>query len=306
MFFQKAKVGFNEWWRYFAGSIITFIGAQTIAVIPLGILFMYIMLNGGTISMSNISEAAASVGLGKNIALAVTLLSFVLACAILFFVVKYLHRKPFMSIVTARKSFSWKRAGFGFFVWLLFGLGTSYIGLLEASPEDYTFSFDVTKFMPLLIICIILLPFQTSFEELAFRGYGTQGVGLVTGSRLLALLIPAILFGLMHGVNPEVLKYGFWTMMPFYIGMGLFLGITAIMDDGIEMPMGVHFANNLTAALFINMEDSALQTDALFILKNYDPTEGVVFSLLQMLVFLILAAIIFKWNDWGKLVRKIK
>lgn len=308
MFFERAKVGLNEWWRYFAGSVAVFLGAQTIAAIPVGALFLYIGLKGGTISMnmSEVSKSAESVGLGKNTVLAAMLFSFVLACIILFFVVKYLHRKPFLSVVTSRKSFSWKHAGFGFFSWLVLGLVTFYIGLQQTSPDEYTFSFDAVKFLPLLIICILLLPFQTSFEELLFRGYGMQGVGLVTGSRFLALLIPAILFGLMHGANPEVLKHGFWSMMPFYIGMGVFLGVMAIMDDGIEMPMGVHFANNFMAAVFVNMEESALQTDALFIMKNYDPNEGVLYSVLQMLVFLIFAAVVFRWKDWGKLIRRIQ
>lgn len=304
MFFQKAKVGLNEWWRYFAGTIMIFFGWQTIAMLPILMLSVYVRMNGGAMSLNPV-QSAVSIGIDKNITLAIVLSAFLLACIVLFLVVKYFHKKPFLSVLTSKTSFSWKRAGFGFFVWLLLGLVMLYVGYHQA-PEDYVFSFDAVTFLPLLLIAVLLLPFQTSFEEFFMRGYLMQGVGLVTRSRLLALLLPALIFGLLHSMNPEVFKYGFFKMMPFYIGMGLFLGIMAIMDEGIEMPIGVHFANNLSAALFVNMEDSALPTYSLFMLKNYNPVESIPYSLAMMAVFLVVAAIAFRWKDWGKLVRKIK
>lgn len=305
MFFQRAKkVGLNEWWRYLLGSVVIFLGWQFVAILIVMGLFAYITVKGGVVS-TNFAQSAVDVGIAKNVVLLVLLSAFVIACCIVYLVVHYLHRKPFLSILTARSSFSWKRASFGFFCWLALNLLMFYIDFQQDS-EAYTFSFDVMRFIPLLLICCAILPFQTSFEELFFRGYGMQGLGLLTGSRFWALLIPAVLFGVLHAANPEVLEYGFFKMMPFYIGMGLFLGVMAIMDEGLELPLGVHFANNFTAAVFLNMEGSALPTDALFMVKSYDPTIAIPYSLAMMLVFVLIVAFVFKWKDWGRLFTKIK
>ncbi len=303
MFFKNARVGLNEWWHYLIGTILIFTGWQTVASVPVLLLYGYIGLKGGRISM-NPAASAASVGLSKNFTLMVLLSTFLLSCVVLFLVVKYLHRKPFLSVLTSRANFSWKRAVFGFFLWLLFA-AVSFGITYSLDSEDYIFSFDVITFIPLLFISVILLPFQTSFEELFFRGYLTQGVGLVTGSRLLSLLLPGIAFGLLHSFNPEVFKYGFWIMMPYYIGMGIFLGLLAIMDNGIEIPLGVHFANNFTAAVFVSVEGAALSTDALFTVKKYNPADELVYSLVGMLLFILITAITYKWKDWGSLIRKI-
>lgn len=304
MFFERAKVGLNEWWRYLAGSVLIFGGWQTVAMLPLIFLFAYIAIKGGHIS-TNYVKAASEVGVGNNVTLSLTLLTFFLACVILYLVVRFLHKKPFLSILSSRERFSWKRAAFGFGLWFLLGAVLFFVGY-QNTPEEYTFSFNLTNFISLLIVCLVLLPFQTSFEELFFRGYATQALGLITGSRLIALVIPSVIFGLLHSVNPEVIEHGFFKMMPFYIGMGIFLGIMTIMDEGIELPLGVHFANNFTAAVLVNMENSALPTDALFMAKSYDPTEDIPYALAMMATFLVLAAIVFKWKDWGKLIRNIK
>lgn len=302
-FFESAKNGLNETWRYIVGGILIFFGWQTVASAPLLALMGYIAFKGGKMSM-NIAQAGMEVGVSKNVTLAIMISTFMLACGVLWLVVRFFHKKRFLSLITSRVRFSWKRALFGFGLWLtmsLLTLGYSYF----TTPENFILTFNLETFLPLLLICLFLLPFQTSFEELLFRGYATQGVGLVTGSRFLALLLPSLAFGLLHSFNPEVFKYGFWLMMPFYIGMGLFLGIIALMDEGIEIPMGVHFANNLTAALFVNVESSALQTDAIFMVKNYNPIEEIPFSLAMMFIFLALSSWFFKWKDWGKLWRKI-
>lgn len=303
MFFQKAKVGLNEGWRYAVGALLIFIGWQILASIPLLILIGYIAVKGGTVSM-DIAGAAASVGLGKNLVLGTILSSFVLACLCIFLVVKYFHQKPFLSVITARSSFSWKRAAFGFFVWIILGMLLFFVSY-QQNPDDYVFSFQFEKFLPLVVIGILLLPFQTSFEELFLRGYAMQGIGTATNSRLWALVLSSVIFGLLHSANPEVMKYGFFQMMIFYIGMGFFLGIMAIMDNGLELPMGVHFANNFMAAVFVNIENSALSSDSLFVAKHYDPVADMPYAIAIMIIFLLITNYFFKWKNWNKLTTRI-
>ena len=63
---------------------------------------------------------------------------------------------------------------FGFLFWLVLSLileGVSYM----IWPEDYTFTWQGSSFIILLVISVFLLPIQTSFEELFFRIYEQQG-----------------------------------------------------------------------------------------------------------------------------------
>lgn len=303
MFFEKARIGNNEGWRYFIGSLIILFGWQVIGALPLFALMGYIRAKGGGLS-ADIMGSASAVGIDKNITLAILLLSFVVGVFAIYFVVKFLHKRPFSSIVTGRKKFSWKRAGFGFFVWSAFTLIVSLIDYYQ-TPDDYILTFNISTFFPLLVICIVLLPIQTSFEELFLRGYLMQGVGLATKSKILALLLPAIFFGLLHSFNPEVFEHGFFVMMSFYIGMGIFLGLIAIMDNGLEVPLGVHFANNLMVALLFNYEESALKTDAIFTMKTYDPLESIPAFIIIAAIFMICCGFYFRWQSWRTLFNKI-
>ena len=46
--------------------------------------------------------------------------------------------------------------------------------------------------------------------------------------------------------------------------MGFFLGAITLMDEGLELALGWHYANNLTAALFVTADWTALQTDSIY------------------------------------------
>ena len=67
----------------------------------------------------------------------------------------------------------------------------------------------------------------------------------------------------MHILNPEVTKMGY-IIMVYYIGTGLFLGIITLMDDGMELALGFHAANNLIGALLVTSDWSVFQTHSIF------------------------------------------
>ena len=116
-------------------------------------------------------------------------------------------------------------------------------------------------------------------------------------------------FGLLHGTNPEVDRFGFWVAMPQYILMGLLLGLVAIWDDGLELALGLHLANNVISSLVVTHDASALQTHALF--KDMAPTASHTDT-----VVMLVCGIIFLWicnrkykffskiNLWGKVERE--
>ena len=135
-----------------------------------------------------------------------------------------------------------------------------------------------------------------------------QGLGLLAKNRWVPLLITSAAFGLMHIMNPEVEKMGY-IILVYYIGTGLFLGVITLMDDGMELALGFHAANNIVTALLVTSEWSALQTESVF--KDVS-TPSVGFEILVpiFIIFPILLFIFSKkynWTNWKeKLTGKIK
>jgi membrane protease YdiL (CAAX protease family) len=212
--------------------------------------------------------------------------------------VKVVHQQSFVSLTTARTSISWKRFFTSFFIWGSISAVTTVIAYLSA-PENFEWNFKAAPFFMLLAVSVILIPLQTSFEEYLFRGYLMQGLGIATRSRLFPLLFTSIAFGVMHIANPEVDKMGPLVLV-YYIGTGLFLGIITLMDDGMELALGFHAANNLVACLLVTSDWSALQTPS--VLKDIsEPAAGYdiiapVFILYPILLFVF--ARIYGWTNW--------
>ena len=149
---------------------------------------------------------------------------------------------------------------------------------------------------------------QTSFEEYFFRGYMMQGLGVLVKNRWFPLILTSVIFGLMHMANPEVDKLG-PIIMVYYIGTGLFLGIITLMDEGLELALGFHAANNLITALLVTADWTAFQTDS--ILRDVsEPSAGVDILIPVLVVFPIILFIFSKkygWKNWTeKLTGKIE
>jgi membrane protease YdiL (CAAX protease family) len=135
-----------------------------------------------------------------------------------------------------------------------------------------------------------------------------QGLGLLAKNRWFPLVFTSVMFGLMHIMNPEVEKMGYIIMI-YYIGTGFFLGIITLMDEGMELALGFHAANNIVTALLVTSEWSALKTESVF--KDIS-TPSVGFEVLvPILIIFPLVLFVFSkkynWTDWkGKLTGDIQ
>ena len=303
------KQAFNvkhEFWRYLVGSLLIFIAA-IIGQIPFTIAAVVKAMDGGE-SIMGMDEQKLMTILEPNLNLFLLLLSFAFALLGVFLVVKYLHKQSIKEVTTARKKVDWKRIWFAFIFW---GIITSGMLLLDyyLAPEDYVWNFQLDRFLILVLIAIILIPIQTSTEEYVFRGYLMQGFGMLAKNRWFPLLMTSLIFGGMHVFNPEVSKLGYLVMV-YYIGTGLFLGIITLMDEGMELALGFHAANNLFGALLVTADWTVLQTHS--VLKDTsDPGAG--FNDIVLPVFIVFPIIIFifakvyKWKNWKeKLFGKIE
>ena len=97
--------------------------------------------------------------------------------------------------------------------------------------------------------------------------------------------------------------------MVYYIGTGLFLGIITLMDEGVELAIGFHAANNLATALLVTADWTALQTNS--ILKDIsEPSAGVDILIPVLVLYPIILLILakrYKWTGWkDKLFGKLQ
>lgn len=304
MYIKQAFRGNNKFTTYLITTIIIFLSTQLLGSLPALIVVIYGVYTGGTINPNNPSDFS-SLGIEQNLSLILMLIPFAVGLFTLFICVKKLHNKKIMDIVTSRPKIDFKRVLKGGLLWGFFVIITSLPAIIM-NDGDVTFNFNPIPFIILVVICLILLPLQTSFEEFLFRGYYMQGFAVTTNSRWAPLLVTSIVFGLIHSMNPEVSEFGFWMAMPSYILMGLIMGITVIMDDGLEIALGMHFANNFLSALLFTSPVSALQTPALFTDNN--PSMGIsdnIIILISSIIFIVLCHYIFKWKNWSKIFKPV-
>ena len=297
-YLQQAYKGLHDGWRYIVGVIIVILFVIA-GQIPYTIAALLEAHRKG-LNLFELNENVLMSLLEPNLNLALMLLSFAVALVGVFLVNKFLHKMTITQLTTSRPKIDWKRFWVIFFAWGIISSGLVLIDYF-VSPEHYVLNFDLNKFLILSVIAIALVPLQTSCEEYFFRGYLMQGIGVVAKNRWLPLIVTSVIFGMLHIANPEVDQLGYGIMV-YYIGTGLFLGIMTLMDEGLELALGFHAANNLFTALLVTADWTAFQTHS--ILKDTsDPTRAgfgdvfmPVFVMFPLILFIL--SKVYGWKNW--------
>lgn len=296
MYIEQAYKGLSDSWRYLLGLLVVFFFWQILGALPLLVALVY---KAGSLAVLGSADMGAMADLlGTNSFLFFMLLSFVIGLVGLFVYVRLVHKQRIVALTTSRKKIDFKRILFAFSIWAL--ISTAFIVVdIALSPEDYEFNFKLGPFLVLALISIVMIPLQTSMEEYYMRGYMMQGLGVLARNRWLPLTVTSLLFGIMHVFNPEVEKLGYGILI-FYIGTGFFLGILTLMDEGLELALGFHAANNLTAALLVTADWTAFKTDSLY-RDVSDPVLGwdvlvPVFVVYPLLLYVFSKK--YKWSNW--------
>ena len=292
LFGVEKKVEFG--W-YILGSILIIIGTF-LGQIPFGIAAVMATLKKGKGMPSD--SVALMQALDLNLSLFLMLLSFAVAFGVFVLVIKYLHKQTLTAVTTSRPNIDWKRILFSFSLWGMITVLTTVISYYS-SDSTMEWNFNPSQFALLAVIGILMIPIQTSVEEYIFRGYLMQGFAQLYPRRWFPLLWTSLIFGLLHIANPEIEEMGYIVLF-YYIGTGLFLGIITLMDEGMELTLGFHAANNLFTALLVTSHWSAFQTYALF-KETAKPQVGFELFLPLLILFPLLLLIFskkYQWTDW--------
>jgi len=297
MYIKQAFNVKHNWWLYIAGLSIIFI-AVLLGQIPYTVILISKALESG-LDLQNLDLNQAMNLLESNLNLFLMLLSFAAGLLGVLFVVKYLHEQSLRSLTTSRSKIDWRRFGFAFLFW---GIISSTMVLIDhyMYPEHYEFNFKLVPFLILAAIALVLVPLQTSFEEYLFRGYLMQGLGVLCKNKWVPLIVTSSLFGLLHIANPEIEKLGY-ILLVHYIGTGFFLGIITLMDEGLELALGFHAANNLFTALLVTADWTAFQTHSILRdVSDPDISNSEVFASVLIIypILIFIFAKVYKWNNW--------
>ena len=258
MFFQNAYEGKNRWWRW----LLTI--SLTLLMFILGHLPLIIFANAEAtrlgVNLEQIDALALHPDMDRNLFLLLMLVPFAVGFVTLRLLISWVHKRSLRSVMTGRPQFDWRRASLGFVVWLLVnGVATFFV--LPAS--SYTYQFNPSVFWPLLAIAVLLIPIQTTFEEVFFRGYLAQGISLLFKNKLATFVLVTLMFTFVHVANPEF-GADYSTGFIAYLAISTLLGLVAVLDDGLEVPCGIHAANNIFAAAIFSTKDGSFKTDSIF------------------------------------------
>lgn len=197
---------------------------------------------------------------------------------------RYLLKRPIAELVRWDGRARWGRIGYGFTVW--FGLAVTSSGLnFVLAPDAYDFTFSLGAFIPFLVVALLLLPIQTSAEEFFFRGWLIRWAE--RRSTLVIVMISGTVFALPHLGNPEAKGHELAALAAWFV-LGAGWAYVSVRDQGIELALGAHLANNLFAILFVAYGNAALPTSAVVTTPelNLDATAIAISVLMALFIFL--------------------
>ncbi len=279
-----ARPGQNQVWRYGLGITLFLLVFGLLGSLSLGVFsLVWLIFQGvppeqmGTSLLLFLQTPSVAGFIANN-------LPFVWGLGALFLIVQRLHRRPFRSLLGGDRQLHGKRLGAAFGLWfLLLSFSTAITALL--APGDFHLTFKPLTWLGLVLVAVPLTTLQVSCEELFFRGYLLQGLGLRLRSHLVLSVLTAVLFALVHLANPEVQRGAGWIVF-YYFSFGLLAAWLTLKENRLELALGLHLATNLFGILIVSSSDSVLPAPALFQVNAVgNPAWSVVVFLLDAAIF---------------------
>ena len=193
------------------------------------------------------------------------MLSFSMLLAGPYVAVRLVHRRPFLTLATAAGRVDYGRVAQGFVLWLVPFAALFFVGYFF-DPSAFEVVFEPGRFFLFLPVALVLVPIQTSAEELLFRGYLLQGTGLLTQNAFALSVLNGLVFLVPHLPNPELPAPGdglAFVLCSLFV-FGAAMALVTLRDGGIELALGAHAANNVFAFLAVNYDEFLLDTPSIF------------------------------------------
>jgi membrane protease YdiL (CAAX protease family) len=149
---------------------------------------------------------------------------------------------------------------------------------------DFRMKFTLASFL----VLTILGPLQCIAEEYAFRGLLMQTFGSWLRVPVIAVILQSAVFVLMH-------PYDMYGKAEIFIS-GMVFAVTAWLGRGIEVSAAFHICNNMTIFYLQGMNMATISSES--------SMEGLIFSAVCGVVYVVVIFIISKKTDWFSSVDK--
>jgi uncharacterized protein len=274
------------WWRPAVGIVSLVIGMLLVVPILWQIPFVIgFAASGGPV----LASVERMLDLENPTPLGLTYLNIVLATAIplTWLIIRVVHglRPRWLASVLPRLRWRYLVACLGLALLALIAT-IAMSALLPAQETGAEVTGELNDFTrttrDFLLVVVLLTPLQAAGEEFAFRGYLAQAFGGIFRHPVPAVVAPAILFALAHGVGQSA---------PIFfdrLAFGLVAGTLVILTGGLEAGIAMHVLNNwLAFGLALAFGDMG---------SSLNPTGGswwsIPVTLTQSLVYLGLAMLV--------------
>ena len=294
-FLDNAVQGKNSWVRYFLTIVISLIGG-TFASLIFIVLFMIIyFLSSG---ISGLEVQMNILNYNPLLILVLVGISYGIYSLLFYLCIRFIHKKKFLSLINTGKNIKWNRILKGAGLWAGIMVIFTLMSLMFYD-SNLSLNFNPGSFLLLLILSFLVFPIQASFEEIFFRGYLMQAIGLITKKPVVPLILTSLIFGVIHFFNGTNVTTSITIVFSATI-LGLMLGIIVLGENGLETAMGAHIANNMYVAVVFNTSDSGLGgLPSLITTETTDPLSGIPWLILMASLMII----ILFWNKKEDLFR---
>ncbi|MFB9250803.1 lysostaphin resistance A-like protein [Sphaerisporangium melleum] len=236
-----ARGPWNRWWRPLVGT-----AAIAIAFVGAGLIVIF----GGALVAELVGIPVVMSGdrlFGQPAyELAVLLLSIAVVLPVVFAVAWLTQRRSPGTLSSVAGRLRWG--------WLLICTGVALVALVlgqvamivtyAVTGEDTGSLFGWVgwdRFLPGLLVIVLLVPFQAAAEEYVFRGWLIQAFGSYLRTPWPGILLGAALFTSLHAYT----DYGVVDVFSF----GALMGWLAVRTGGLEAPIALHVVNNVLSFL---------------------------------------------------------
>ncbi|UBU12214.1 CPBP family intramembrane glutamic endopeptidase [Nonomuraea gerenzanensis] len=226
-------------WRAIVGTLI--VGAGFLAVgIVVVILFM---LGTELFGLPEAVDPETGLPRGNAYGLAMTLLSIAPVLLVVWGTTALVQRRRpgTLSSVVGRLRWSWMaRCAAVAVLALVLGQVAQWLALSVSGQDSGMFGWaGWSAFLPLIIVILLLVPFQAAAEEYVFRGWFMQAVGAHVRNPVWSILIGSALFASLHGYS--------WAGLVDVFAFGAVMAWLAVRTGGLEAPIALHVVNNVVA-----------------------------------------------------------
>ncbi len=257
-----------EWWRTLAGFLLI---AGLYGAIFAGLGWMTLKIGEAIELGFGYRLLFEVVTFSSKRAVLIGLFSVVLILPALWLVMRFLHKRPFSTLLSPHRKIHWKAY---FLPALLLVVLYMVVEIPWIIRGDTRQQLSLSEWLPWMVPALILLFLQTATEELVFRGYLMQQLAARFHSRWVWMVIPSLLFGAIH-YAPQQYGENTWLVMAAAALTGFVLADITARFGNLSIAMGLHFGNNLIA-IFVVSSPGYMSALSLFLdssnVKDIDAT----------------------------------